>query len=94
MDLSRGEAEILQVFEGLVGLIGGHQHVIVVEAGYHVGAYAVARQLCRHGRRQPNRLQARVHPQRDAAVGALAVEAWLAIQWDKLGLEFWLEIPL
>ena len=80
--------------ERLLGLLGGHQHVVVAVPGHDVGADAVARQLGRDGRRQPHRPQARVHPQRDAAEGVRAVKACIggaAIQSNDIE-QFWFEI--
>ena len=68
------EAELLQVLDGRVRLCGRHQDVVVVEARDHVGADGVARQLRRHRRRQPHRVQARVDAEGDAAEGVRAVE--------------------
>ena len=49
--------------------------MVVKEAGDDVGADGVARQFRRDGRRQPHRVQARVHLQSDATEGVGAVEA-------------------
>ena len=53
---ARGEAEVLQVFQGLLRLVGWHQDMIMIEAGDDIGAYEVARQLGGHGRRQSHRV--------------------------------------